>query len=299
MWPQVERRAGKRVDYVAGNGRTHLASYDSQTMEQPSTFGDQLRDWRQRRHLSQLDLAAEVDISTRHLSFVETGRSQPSRAMVLRLAERLNVPFRERNALLAAAGFAPMYAVRPLSDPALSSARAAVDSILKGHEPYPALLIDRHWTLLATNRAVAPLLAGIDESLLKPPVNGLRLTLHPNGLAPRIENLPQWRAHLLARVARDLEISADPALAALLTELRSYGNEGGRASVELTEPQAPEVVVPLKLRTEAGVLSLFSTTTVFGTAVEVTLSELMLEAFYPADEGTAEILRKAAAGSPA
>jgi transcriptional regulator with XRE-family HTH domain len=258
-------------------------------MEKPRLFGDQLRDWRQRRRLSQLDLAAEVEISTRHLSFVETGRAQPSRAMVLRLAERLNVPFRERNALLTAAGFAPMYAVRPLSDPALDSARAAVDSILKGHEPYPALLVDRHWTLLASNRAVAPLLAGVDESLLKPPVNCLRLTLHPQGLAPRIENLPQWCAHLIARVARDLEITADPALAGLLTELRSYGVDDEREPVE---SRTPDVVVPLKLRTEAGVLSLFSTTTVFGTAVEVTLSELMLEAFYPADEKTAEILRK-------
>jgi transcriptional regulator with XRE-family HTH domain len=229
-------------------------------MEKPRTFGDQLREWRQRRHLSQLDLAAEVDISARHLSFVETGRSLPSRAMVLRLAERLNVPFRERNTLLTAAGFAPMYAVRPLSDPALEPARAAVDLILSGHEPYPALLVDRHWTLLASNRAVAPLLAGVDESLLKPPVNCLRLTLHPNGLVPLIGNLPQWRAHLLARVARDLEITADPVLAELLTELRSYAHEGEVSPADLAEPRAPEVVVPLKLRTAAGVLSLLSTT---------------------------------------
>jgi transcriptional regulator with XRE-family HTH domain len=263
-------------------------------MEKPRPFGEQLRDWRQRRHLSQLDLAADVDISTRHLSFVETGRSQPSRAMVLRLAERLNVPIRERNALLTAAGFAPLYAVRPLSDPALGAARAAVDLILTGHEPYPALLVDRHWTMLAANRAIAPLLIGFDESLLKPPVNCLRLTLHPNGLAPRIENLPQWREHLLARVARDLEITADPALAELLTELRSYGDTGQHASAEAP---TPEVVVPLKLRAEAGVLSLFSTTTVFGTAVEVTLSELMLEAFYPADARTAQILRSMPSGS--
>jgi transcriptional regulator with XRE-family HTH domain len=264
-------------------------------MEKPRTFGDQLREWRQRRHLSQLDFAAEVDISTRHLSFVETGRSQPSRAMVLRLAERLNVPVRERNTLLTAAGFAPLYAVRPLSDPALGPARAAVDLILTGHEPYPALLIDRHWTLLASNRAVAPLLAGVDESLLKPPINCLRLTLHPKGLVPLIENLSQWRAHLLARVARDLEITADPVLAELLTELRSYGLEGEPSPADLAEPRAPEVVVPLKLRTAAGVLSLLSTTTVFGTAVEVTLSELMLEAFYPADDETGQILRTMAA----
>jgi transcriptional regulator with XRE-family HTH domain len=260
-------------------------------MEKHRPFGDQLRDWRQRRHLSQLDLAGDVNISTRHLSFVETGRSQPSRAMVLRLAERLNVPFRERNALLIAAGFAPMYAALPLSDPALGAARAAVDLILTGHEPYPAMLVDRHWTLLATNRAVAPFMVDIAPSLLTPPVNALRLTLHPKGIAPRIENLAQWRAHLLARVARDFEITADPILAELLQELRAYGGNGAEEHAEL---QTPEVVVPLKLRTDAGVLSCFSTTTVFGTAVEVTLSELVLEAFYPADAQTAEILRKMA-----
>jgi transcriptional regulator with XRE-family HTH domain len=232
-----------------------------------------------------------VNISTRHLSFVETGRSQPSRAMVLRLAERLNVPYRERNTLLTAAGYAPMYAVRPLSDPALASARAAVDLILSGHEPYPALLVDRHWTMLATNRAIAAFLVGVDESLLVPPVNALRLTLHPKGLAPRIENLAQWRAHLLARVARDLDITADPLLDELLKELRSYGGGDGTEHAELLHP---EIVVPLKLRTAAGVLSCFSTTTVFGTATEVTLSELVLEAFYPADEQSAEILRKVA-----
>lgn len=263
-------------------------------MDKARPFGEQLREWRQRRHLSQLDLAAEVDISTRHLSFVETGRSQPSRAMVLRLAERLNVPFRERNALLTAAGFAPMYPTRSLSDPELSAARAAVDLILSGHEPYPAMLVDRHWNLVATNRAVAPLLAGIDESLMTPPVNTLRVTLHPKGLASQIENLPQWRAHLLARVARDLELTADPVLAELLQELRSYETGNSKAHAEYPEPPFPDVVLPLKMRTDAGVLSFFSTTTVFGSAVEVTLSELMLEALYPADEKTAEVLRKMA-----
>ena len=260
-------------------------------MEKISSFGEQLRSWRQHRHLSQLDLAAEVDISTRHLSFVETGRSQPSRAMVLRLAEQLNVPYRERNALLVAAGFAPMYPARPLSDPALSPARAAVELILSGHEPYPALLVDRHWNLLAANRSVGPFLVGLDESLTQPPANGLRMTLHPKGLAPRIENLAQWRAHLLSRVQRDLELTADPILAELLQELRTYGPP---APEDHSDLQVPDVVVPLKLRTEVGVLSFFTTTTVFGTAIEVTLSELMLEAFYPADEATAQALRSMA-----
>jgi transcriptional regulator with XRE-family HTH domain len=261
-------------------------------MERARPFGEQLRDWRQRRHLSQLDLASQVDISTRHLSFVETGRSQPSRAMVLRLAEELNVPLRERNGLLVAAGYAPMYASRPLSDPSMSAARAAVDLILNGHEPYPASLVDRHWTLVASNRAVGPLLVGVDPALLTPPVNVLRLTLHPRGLAPRIENLDQWRAHILARVARDLELTADATLASLLSELRSYAPKGHDLSIDKADEHFAGVVIPMKLRTdEAGVLSMFSTTTVFGTAVEITLSELVLEAFYPADEHTAEVLR--------
>jgi len=261
------------------------------------TFGAQLRDWRQRRHLSQLDLASDVEISTRHLSFVETGRSQPSRAMVLRLAERLDVPLRERNTLLTAAGFAPMYGARAWSDPALDAARAAVDLILKGHEPYPALLVDRHWTLIAANRAVATLLVGTDPSLMAPPVNVLRAALHPKGFAPRIENLTQWRAHALGRLARDFELTADPVLGELLKELRDYEGGATNAPAEPAELQFPGIVVPIKLRTDAGVLSMFSTTTVFGTATEVTLSELMLEAFYPADESTAEILRKGAVGA--
>jgi transcriptional regulator with XRE-family HTH domain len=260
-------------------------------MDRPLPFGDQLRTWRQRRHLSQLDLAAEEDISTRHLSFVETGRSQPSRAMVLRLAERLQVPLRERNALLVAAGYAPMYSTRPLSDPALGAARAAVDLILGGHEPYPALLVDRQWTLVASNRTVGPLLEGVDPSLLTPPMNVLRVSLHPNGLAPRIENLAQWREHVLARVTRDVEITADPTLAELLKELQSYGPSRAGAD-ESTSAPFGGMVVPVRLRTERGVLSMFSTTTVFGTALEVTLAELTLEAFYPADDSTAEILRR-------
>jgi hypothetical protein len=193
-----------------------------------------------------------------------------------------------------AAGFAPMYASRPLSDPSMSAARAAVDLILSGHEPYPASLVDRHWTLVASNRAVAPLLAGIDPVLLTPPVNVLRVTLHPNGLAPRIENLEQWRAHIIARVARDLELTADATLAALLNELRGYAPNSHDPTLDRADGHFPGVVVPMKLRTEAGVLSMFSTTTVFGTAVEITLSELVLEAFYPADEHTAQVLRELA-----
>jgi len=169
-------------------------------MAQP--VGDLLREWRQRRRMSQLDLASEAEISTRHLSFLETGRAQPSRDMVLHLAEQLEVPLRERNVLLVAAGFAPVFAERSLEDPALQSARKAVDLVLAGHEPYPALAVDRHWTLIAANGAVGRIIGGADASLLQPPVNVLRLSLHPKGLAPRIVNLPEWRAHLLARLRR-------------------------------------------------------------------------------------------------
>lgn len=260
-------------------------------------FGEQIREWRQRRHLSQMDLAAQAGMSTRHLSFLETGRSQPSRAMLLRLAERLSVPLRERNALLIAAGFAPMYSMHSLSDPAMSSARSAVDLILNGHEPFPAMLVDRHWNLVASNRAMAPMLAGADPSLLTPPLNVLRVTLHPKGVAPRIVNLAEIREHVLDRLQREFELTADDKLRALLEELRSYpGNEGDTSGEEPVSYGG--VVVPLKLRTPAGVITLFSTTTVFGTPTEVTLSELMLEAFYPADEFSANVLRQAAASNP-
>jgi transcriptional regulator with XRE-family HTH domain len=255
-------------------------------------FGEELRSWRQRRHLSQLELATEVEISTRHLSFMETGRSQASRAMVLRLAEQLDVPLRERNDLLIAAGYAPMYASRPYSDPSLAAVREAVDSILQVHEPYPALLVDRHWSLVSANQSAQGFLQCLDEALVKPPVNVLRVSLHPNGIASRIVNLAQWRSHVLARLARDVEITADATLAELLAELRGY--PGGEAN-HMADPNGTSVVVPLKLRTpEGGVLSFLSTTTVFGTAVEVTLSELVLEAFYPADEFTADALRQRA-----
>lgn len=251
--------------------------------------GDLLREWRQRRRMSQLDFAGEAEISTRHLSFIETGRAQPSRDMILRLTERLGIPLRERNLLLVAAGFAPVFAERKLDDPALAAARKAIELVLKGHEPYPALAIDRRWTLIQSNAAVAPLLAGVDASLLAPPVNVLRLSLHPQGLAPRIENFSEWRAHLLERLRQQIELSADPKLIELFEELRRYPapkvHQGGTADYG-------NVVVPLKLKSEAGTLSFFSTTTVFGTPVDVTLSELAIEAFFPADAETAEMLRR-------
>jgi transcriptional regulator with XRE-family HTH domain len=252
--------------------------------------GDLLREWRQRRRLTQLDLAVDAEISTRHLSFVETGRSNPSREMVLRLAERLNIPLRERNAILVAAGFAPVFQERSLSDPALESMQKAVAIVLEGHEPYPAIAIDRHWQLVASNRVTPLLFGGIDASLLQPPVNVLRLSLHPDGLAPRIANLAVWRAHLLDRLRRQIDLTADPVLIDLMRELRAY-------------PSPPEppmsheyggVIVPLELKSDAGVLSFFSTTTVFGTPVEITLSEMAIESFFPANAATAEAIRRLA-----
>jgi transcriptional regulator with XRE-family HTH domain len=269
--------------------------YRRATMEAVRPLGDHLRDWRRRRRMSQLDLACEADISARHLSFVETGRSQPSRDMVLHLAERLDVPLRERNVLLVAAGYAPVFAERSLTDPALQAARNAVDLILKGHEPYPALAVDRHWTLVAANEAVARLLAGTPPALLQPPVNVLRLSLHPEGFAPRIVNLAEWRGHLLARLRRQIDVSADPVLVELMAELRSYpaSNAAGKGA-SASDQDYGGVVVPLRLMMKSRVLSFFSTTAVFGTPVDITLSELALESFFPADAATVEALRQLA-----
>ena len=252
--------------------------------------GRLLRDWRQRRHLSQLDLAGDAEISTRHLSFIETGRSSPSRDMVLRLAERLDVPLRARNTLLAAAGFAPMFSERTLADPALESARIAIDHLLAAHEPFPALAVDRHWTLVASNEAARRLMGAVDLSRFGPAVNVLRLSLHPDGLASRIVNFGQWRAHILARLRRQVDISADPVLDALCAELAAYPPPAENAT-ELDAPHYGDVIIPLRLATDGGVLSFLSTTTIFGTPVDVTLSEIALESFFPADAGTADALR--------
>jgi transcriptional regulator with XRE-family HTH domain len=260
-------------------------------MDTTRPVGEHLREWRQRRRLSQLALACDAEISTKHLSFLETGRAQPSREMVLRLADRLEVPLREQNVLLVSAGYAPVFAERPLADPALQAARHAIDLVLSGHEPYPALAVDRHWTMVTANSAVQRLLAGVDPAMLVPPVNVLRLSLHPGGLAPRIANLAEWRAHLLARLRRQIDVSADLGLVDLLNELSSYPKPAmppGRKPAPIDDVG---VVVPFRLATDGGVLSFISTTTVFGTPVDITLSELAIESFFPADAATAEALR--------
>lgn len=257
--------------------------------------GALLRDWRRRRRLSQLALALDAEISQRHLSFVESGRARPSREMVLTLAERLDVPLRERNVLLVAAGFAPVFAERGLADAALKPALATVEFILAGHEPNPALAVDRHWTLVAANRPARGFLAAVAPALARPPVNVLRASLHPDGLAPQIVNLGEWRAHVLARLSRQVEISADAVLAALLDELAAYplppGTPVGVA------PRGADFAVTIRLRTEAGVLSFLTTTTVFGTPVDVTLAELAIETLFPADAATAAALKAMAAAA--
>jgi transcriptional regulator with XRE-family HTH domain len=245
-----------------------------------------LRDWRRRRHLSQLDLALEAGVSTRHLSFVETGRSRPSPQMVLHLAEQLDVPLRDRNHMLLAAGYAPAYNERPLDAPELEPVRAALDLVLAGHEPYPALVVDRGWDIVAANSAVNVLTEGVAPELLGPPANAMRLALHPDGLAPRILNLGEWRAHLLERLSRKVVLSGDAALADLLEEVSGYPGPPPE------EPSHPgDIVVSLRLRAGDRELSFFSTVAVFGTAVDITVSELVIESFFPADEQTGHYLR--------
>ena len=251
------------------------------------TFGDLLRDWRLKRRMSQLDLALEAETSTRHLSFLETGRAAPSRDMALKLAESLDVPLRDRNSLLLAAGYAPVYPQRPLEDPALGMARDLIETLVKAHEPYPALAVDLRWNLVTANAAVGPLIAQASPALLEGPVNVLRLALHPQGLAPLIENLAEWRAHLMTRLRRQVAETGDRGLSALAAELASY--PGG----ESHEPADPcQIAVPLRLKVGAQTLNLISAVMVFGAAREVTLAELAIETFLPADPKTAEALRR-------
>lgn len=252
--------------------------------------GPQLRAWRARRRLSQMELALEADVSTRHLSFVETGRSRPSRELILQLAEQLEVPLRDRNELLLAAGYAPLYAERPLEDEVMAPVRAALDDLLRGHEPYPAVAVDRQWGLVSANAPALALLSdGVAPELLEPPANTLRISLHPDGLAPRIVNLAEYSAHLLHLVAREAAATGDPALVALHDELARY--PGVSRELPLNRPPG-ELFIPLRLRSGDGAeLALFSTIARFGTALDVTVAELAVECFFPADAATAERLR--------
>lgn len=264
-------------------------------------FGPLLRHWRQRRALSQMALALQAGVSTRHLSWLETGRAEPSRAMVLRLAAPLEVPPRECNALLAAAGYAPMYAERPLGDVALAPARAALQHLLDAHEPWPALAVDRHWNLLAHNRMVPLLLQGVDPALMAPQPNLLRLLLHPGALAPRVAQLPAWRAHVLQRLQRQATASGDATLQALHAELQSLplaASPPPQAEPEAAPAHDDRIALPLVLHTPQGPLRFLTTVTVFGAPHDLTLAELAVETLLPADEATAARLRAAHAALP-
>lgn len=250
-------------------------------------LGNMLREWRGRRNISQLDLALASDISSRHLSFIETGRSSPSTQVLDRLANELAMPVRARNALLLAAGYAPAYRERPLDGEELAAMKAVVDHVLAGHEPYPALAVDRCWNMVAANEAISILTEQVSPALLEPPVNALRIALHPDGLAPQIVNFSEWHDHILHRLDRQIETSGDPALVALRTELAGYERQAN------DNARLPDngIVVPLVLDTTVGRISFVSTTTIFGSPVDVTLSELAIEAFYPADRQSADLLQ--------
>lgn len=254
---------------------------------QINELGPLLRVWRQRRRLSQLDLAVEAEVSTRHLSFLETGRAKPSREMLLRLAETLELPLRETDMLLLAGGYAPRQGHRlPAADP-YAAIEAPLAMLLEGHHPYPAIAIDRYWNIRKANRAVSPLLAGVAPSLLEAPLNAVRLSLHPEGLAPRIVNYRPWREHLFARLHRQIRLTQDPALKRLLDEVSAYPVASGIAR-DNTPQSGP--VMPMQLRLGDRVLNLISTTTVFGTPIDVEVSELAIETFFPGDEATRQVL---------
>jgi transcriptional regulator with XRE-family HTH domain len=271
-------RAGRGSGYVAAMGDVHATD---------ASFGELLRGWRERRRLTQLDLAAVAEVSTRHLSFLETGRANPSRRMVLLLAEQLELPLRERNVLLHAAGFVPAYPRRSLEATEMAPVREAVNQVLRGHEPYPAIAVDRYWNILAMNTAAGLFAEDVDPELLGPPPNAYRLSLHPQGLAPRIVNLDEVGHHLLGRLRHDAAVTADPELAALLREVETYPTVRG---LRQTAADARWVVVPVRLRHPRGELALFTTVTTFGTPADVTVDELALETFFPADAETAQRL---------
>lgn len=266
---------------------------DTRKHETKATVGEQLRTWRERRHFSQLALALQAEVSARHLSFVETGRAQPGRELILRLADELEIPLRERNALLIASGFAPVFEARSFDDPAFDSIRAIVDLTLERHKPFPAYLIDRHWNIVRSNSAVPALYEGVDAALMRPPVNVIRLVLHPGGMAHRILNYPVWRSHYLAQLRRQIQMTADAQLEFLLRESLAY--PAGDASAE-DWTGGPSV--PLLVQTRLGRLSFIGATTVFGSPADVTLEEVALEVLHPADAFTDAAVRMAAQVMP-
>ncbi|MEU0019306.1 helix-turn-helix transcriptional regulator [Streptomyces rochei] len=261
----------------------------SDTVSTAQGVGPLLRAWRERRRVSQLELALRADSSARHISFIETGRSRPSEEMVLRLAEHLDVPVRERNALLLAAGYAPHYPETPLDDPALDALREGMERLIRGYEPYPALVVDATYRVLAANRGILMLLDGLPEHLLQPPVNAMRLTLHPEGLAPRIRNLREWRGHLLEQMRRQIALHRSEPLRALYEEMAAYPVPESGAGEEPAEP-VPYFALPMQIEHEGRTLSFISSISTFNTPMDVTVAELAIETLLPADPATVKYL---------
>jgi transcriptional regulator with XRE-family HTH domain len=260
--------------------------------------GTLLRDWRRRRRMSQLELALSAEVSARHLSFVETGRARPSRELLLHLAEHLDIPLRQRNELLLAAGLAPVFGETDLEAPAMQPVRDAIRRLLTAHEPFPAVVVDGRWNLIDSNRAVAVMLAGVEPTMLTPPVNVVRISLHPDGMARRIANFTEFREHMLTRLRRQVSLSGDPGLKELFDEVSAYPHPTGEPHVTGIS-RSPELVVPLRLRTDVGELAFISTVATFGTPADITPDELVIEAFFPADAATAETLLGSAGARPA
>ena len=262
-------------------------------------IGDRLRAWRERRRLSQMEVSLRAEVSARHLSFVETGRARPGRELILRLAEELQIPLRDRNALLVSAGFAPVFQQRPFSDRSFDSVRAILELALETHKPFPAYVIDRHWTVVASNSAIPEMYEGVAPELLRPPINVIRLMLDPRGMASRIVNFTAWRVHLLAQLRRQLSLTADPVLERLLREALAYpgGSADDGRSADDGHAAVDGPAMPLEVATRFGRLSFMGATTVFGTPADVTLEEIALEVLYPADAFTEKTVRALAASS--
>lgn len=261
-----------------------------------ASVGELIRDWRSRRRRSQMDLALDVGVSTRHLSFVETGRSRPSPELVLALAHHLDVPLRERNTLLLAAGYAPRFSQTPIDDPSMQRVRAGMQRMLDAHDPYPGVVIDRQWNVVLSNRAAAALTEGVDPSLLDPQMNVYRLCLHPDGLANRTTNFVEWAAYLLQQLRRSITLSGDPTLQAILDDVMTYPNVARIAPLaDIAAWDEPPLLVPFRFQTPLGEVSLFTTITTFGTPMDVTIDEIAVELFFPADDASDALLHSAAA----
>ncbi len=254
--------------------------------------GELVRHWRTRRRRSQLDLAVEVGVSTRHLSFVETGRSRPSPELILAIAHHLDVPLRERNTLLLAGGYAPRFSQRPFDDPSMATVRASLQRMLDAHDPYPAVVIDRCWNVVSANRAGMVMVHDLPEHLLGPPLNVYRASLHPDGLARRTTNFVEWAGYLLGTLQRTILLTGDPVLTALQAEVLSYPNVAQVAPLlPGRDHEEPPLLVPFRISTPVGEVAMFTTLTTFGTPLDVTLDELAVELFYPADDESADRLR--------